>query len=135
MKYALRSCATAAALILLASSSVWCQKASTEKQLAGTESIGDAVQADDKAIASHQRRENREAAAQPVAGTRHIHILYMHGINQVGAGDSLLLRKSICKYLGECGVTSLGRMYADGPFAVDSVPPPLAYMGSSPLDT
>jgi len=58
-----------------------------------------------------------------------IHILYMHGINQVGAGDSLLLRKGICKYLGECTVTSLGRMYADGPFAVDSAPPPLAYMG------
>ena len=67
--------------------------------------------------------------AEPVEGIRSIHILYMHGINQVGAGDSLLLRRGICKYLGECTVTSLGRMYADGPFAVDSAPPTLAYMG------
>src|SRR5215469_8920121 len=129
MKYAIWSCATVAVLILFASSSVWCQKIPPEKQVAGTESIGDAVQAEDKAAASHQRRANTEAIAQPVAGTRHIHILYMHGINQVGAGDSLLLRKAICKYLGECSVTSLGRMYADGPFAVDSVPATLAYMG------
>ena len=129
MKYGIRSCATVAVLILLASSSVLCQKTPPEKQAAGTQSIGDAVQAEDKTAASHQRPENREATAQPVAGTRHIHILYMHGINQVGAGDSLLLRKAICKYLGECSVTSLGRMYADGPFAVDSVPPTLAYMG------
>jgi hypothetical protein len=129
MKYALRSCVTAVALILLASSSAWCQKVSPDKELSGTESIGDAVQAEDKAAASHQRRENPREMAQPVEGIRPIHILYMHGINQVGAGDSLLLRKGICKYLGECMVTSLGRMYADGPFAVDSAPPTLAYMG------
>lgn len=129
MKYAFRSCATAAALILLASSPLWCQKVSPDKQLAGTESIGDAVQAEDKAAVFHQGRENTGAMAQPVEGIRPIHILYMHGINQVGAGDSLLLRKGICKYLGECTVTSLGRMYGDGPFAVDSAPPTLAYMG------
>jgi hypothetical protein len=58
-----------------------------------------------------------------------IHILYVHGINQIGAGDSLLLRKAICKYLDECTVTSLGRVYADGPFAVDSPPPTLAVTG------
>ena len=52
-----------------------------------------------------------------------------HGIKQGGAGDSMLLRKGICKYLGECTVTSLGRVYADGPLAVDSAPPTLAYMG------
>lgn len=56
------------------------------------------------------------------------HSLYAR-INQVGAGDSLLLRKGICKYLGECTVTSLGRVYADGPFAAGSDPPTLAYMG------
>src|SRR3974390_923021 len=129
MKYGIRSCATVAVLILLASSSVLCQKTPPEKQAAGTQSIGDAVQAEDKTAASHQRPENREATAQPVAGTRHIHILYMHGINQVGAGDSLLLRKGICEYLDECTVTNLGRIYAEGPFAVDSAPPTLAYMG------
>ena len=66
---------------------------------------------------------------QPVAPPPPIHILYVHGINQVGAGDSLPLRKGICKYLGECTVTNLGRVYADGPFAVDSDPPTLALMG------
>jgi hypothetical protein len=128
MQCALRNCVAAAALVLLTSSSGWCQKV-LPKQLAGTESIGDAVQADDKAAASHQRRESTGAMAEPVDGIRPIHILYMHGINQVGAGDSLLLRKGICKYLGEYTVTSLGRMYADGPFAADSAPPTLAYMG------
>jgi hypothetical protein len=53
----------------------------------------------------------------------------MHGIDQVGSGDSLLLRKGICKYLGECTVTSLGRVYASGPFAVDSDAPSLTLMG------
>jgi len=129
MQCALRNCVAAAALVLLTSSSGWCQKVLPDKQLAGTESIGDAVQDDDRAAASHQRRENTGATTEPVEGIRPIHILYMHGINQVGAGDSLLLRKAICKYLGECSVTSLGRMYADGPFAVDSAPPTLAYMG------
>lgn len=39
------------------------------------------------------------------------------------------MRKAICKYLGECTVTSPGRVYADGPFAVDSAPPTLALLG------
>src|SRR5215469_747075 len=129
MKYPIRSCATGAVLILLASSTIWSQKAPPDKHVAGTGSIGDAVQAEDKAAASHQRRPNTEAMAQPVAGTRHIHILYVHGINQVGAGSSLLLRKGICKHLGKCTVAKLGRMYADGPFAVESAPPTLAYLG------
>jgi hypothetical protein len=129
MKRAIQGFATAAALILLASSSVWGQKASPDKHPAGTESIGDAVRSEDKATGSRVRRDNTEVRAQPVASVRPIHILYLHGISQVGAGDSLLLRKGICKYLGECTVASLGRVYADGPFAVDSDPPTLAYMG------
>jgi hypothetical protein len=129
MQLTVRRGAIALVAILLVSSSASSQKTPPEKRIAGTGSIGDAVQAEDKSAASHQPGENREVTARPVAGTRHIHILYMHGISQVGAGDSLLLRKGICKHLGECSVTSLGRMYADGPFAVDSVPPTLAYMG------
>jgi hypothetical protein len=69
------------------------------------------------------------AKVMAVKGRTPIHILYMHGIKQVGAGDSLLLRQGICKYLGECTVTSLGRVYADsGPFALNHAPPELAYM-------
>jgi len=33
-----------------------------------------------------------------------VHILYVHGINQAGAGDSALLRESICKRLKLCDV-------------------------------
>lgn len=129
MKTAFRSYTTAAALLAFSSSSwVWSQQIQLDKQQAGKESIGDAVQAEDKASASHSRGPTA-AVAQPVASPLPIHILYVHGINQVGAGDSLLLRNGICKYLGECTVTSLGRVYADGPFAVDSDPPTLALMG------
>ena len=86
------------------------------------------MQAEDEVSALHSR-ENTGTLIKPVAAAPPIHILYVHGINQVGAGDSLPLRKGICKYLGECTVTNLGRIYADGPFAVDSDPPMLALMG------
>jgi hypothetical protein len=115
--------------MLLACCSVWCQKTPPAKPLAGTESIGDVVQAEEKAAGSQLPPENTGAVARSVTPPRPIHILYVHGISQVGPGDSLLLRKGICEYLGECTVTSLGRAYADGPFAVDSAPPTLAYMG------
>jgi hypothetical protein len=128
MKSPFCSHATAVALIAFSSSLVWCQKIPTDKQEAGRESIGDAVQAEDKAATSHSR-EGTGAMAQPAGSPHPIHILYVHGINQVGAGDSLPLRKGMCKYLGECTVTNLGRVYADGPFAVDSDPPTLGLMG------
>jgi len=77
------------------------------------QSVGDAVMREDQA--------NHAQA---------IHVVYIHGINQVGPGDSLLLRKGICKYLGECNVTYLGRSYATGgPFGIDEHPPRLTYMG------
>ena len=128
MKSAIRSCVSAAVLMLLASSSAWSQKPS--KQAAGTESIGDAVQAEDKVAGSQLSPEKTGAVTQSATPLRPIHILYVHGIGQVGAGDSLFLRNGICKYLGECTVTNLGRVYADGPFAVNSAPPTLAYMGA-----
>jgi hypothetical protein len=93
-----------------------------------TISIGDAVKTTDAAAArahsTHTRGLTRAPAPQP------IHILYMHGINQVGAGDSLELRKAICRYLHECEVTPLGRIYAAGPFAAGAAPPPFADMGA-----
>ncbi|HKN23183.1 MAG TPA: hypothetical protein VJX73_17290 [Terracidiphilus sp.] len=33
-----------------------------------------------------------------------VHILYVHGINQTGSGDSSLLRESICTRLKLCDV-------------------------------
>ena len=98
-----------ALLLLLASLPMWGQTGSG----AGIQSIGDAVKNEDKSNHS-----------QP------IYVVYVHGINQVGPGDSLPLRKGICKYLGECNFTYLGRVYADrGPFAIDQHPPRITYMG------
>src|SRR5215469_7806364 len=99
-----------ALLLLLASLPMWGQTGSG----AGIQSIGDAVKNEDKINHS-----------QP------IYVVYVHGINQVGPGDSLLLRKGICKYLGDCTVTPLGRVYADsGPFEIDHRPPRITYMGA-----
>lgn len=128
MKSTSPSRATAVALITFCSVWTWCQQTPSDKQQAQPESIGDAVKAHDKGAAT-QPSGNAGVTAQPSIGPRPIHVLYMHGINQIGSGDSLLLRKGICKYLGECTVSSLGRVYADGPFTVDSNPPALALMG------
>ena len=101
-----------ALLLTLASLPLWGQTGPGTAASSGTQSIGDSVKTEDKVNAS-----------QP------IYVIYVHGINQVGPGDSLLLRKGICKYLGECTVTQLGRFYADsGPFAINHLPPKIAYM-------
>ena len=63
-----------------------------------------------------------------------IHILYVHGINQIGAGDSALLRTSICTELKLCAVAdwkNAGVEFADeGEFAPNVQPPTIAYLGS-----
>ena len=63
-----------------------------------------------------------------------VHILYVHGISQVGAGDSAALRDSICTLLKLCDVSDWkneGIEYADkGEFAPGVNPPTLAYLGS-----
>ncbi len=63
-----------------------------------------------------------------------VHVLYVHGINQVGAGDSALLRESICTRLKLCAVSdwkNAGIEFADkGEFASGVQSPTLAYMGS-----
>jgi len=101
-----------ALVLLLSSLSLWGQTGSNAAAaLAGKESIGDAV-----------KIEDRIDHSQP------IYLIYIHGISQVGPGDSLSLRKGICKYLGECNLTYVGRVYADGPFAIDQHPPKIAYM-------
>lgn len=111
-------------LLLLTPIAARPQNPAASQSLAGTQSIGDIVNTSD-AAAHHSMRARgltRTAAPQPV------HILYMHGINQVGAGDSIELRKAICRYLHECTVTPLGRIYAEGPFAVHAAPPNFVYM-------
>jgi hypothetical protein len=95
----------------------------------GTISIGDAVRTTD-AAAARARSIHTRGLTPPPPKPQPVHILYMHGINQVGAGDSIELRKAICRYLHECTVTPLGRIYAAGPFAPDAPPPPFADMGA-----
>jgi hypothetical protein len=104
------------------------QSKSGAKPLARTESIGDVVETEDHTGATPWASGEIGAMAKSAGSAPPIHILYVHGIDQVGAGDSLLLRKGIRKYIGECTVTLLGRVYADGPFAVNSAPPVLEYM-------
>lgn len=63
-----------------------------------------------------------------------VHILYVHGIDQVGAGDSALLRTSVCKKLNLCAAgdwKNAGVEFADkGEFADGAPPPALMYLGS-----
>lgn len=63
-----------------------------------------------------------------------VHILYVHGIDQIGAGDSSLLRESICTRLKLCDVADWkngGTEFADkGEFAPGLPPPALDYLGS-----
>jgi hypothetical protein len=63
-----------------------------------------------------------------------VYILYVHGINQVGAGDSSLLRQSICTRLKLCDVKDWKNAGVEfpnrGEFADGINPPTLAYLGS-----
>jgi len=111
--------------LLLATIPARPQNPSASTSLAGTQSIGDTVNTSD--AAAHHTLRARGLTRTPAA-PQPIHILYMHGINQVGAGDSTELRKAICRYIHECTVTPLGRIYAEGPFAVHAPPPNFAYM-------
>lgn len=127
MRLPFRAYVTAVVLLGLSFCSAWCQEIPPDKQRV-KESIGDAVQAEDRVAASHSRETSRPGAP-PVHAAAPIHILYVHGIAQIGAGGSLPLRKGLCKYIGECTITSLGRFYADGPFAVNSDAANLTLMG------
>ncbi len=64
-----------------------------------------------------------------------VHILYVHGINQIGSGDSSLLRESICTRLKLCDIKdwkNAGVEFPDrGEFADGVNPPTLAYLGSA----
>ncbi len=63
-----------------------------------------------------------------------VHILYVHGISEIGAGDSAMLREAICTKLLLCNVAdwqNAGTEFADhGEFAPGAAPPPLDYLGS-----
>jgi hypothetical protein len=116
--------------LVLSSPSVQSQSKSTKQQLAGTESVGDLVQSEQSsATASSATRDN--AKRLTTSEFPPVHILYMHGINQIGPGDSLPLRKSICKYLKKCTVTNVHRLYVDsGAFATDAPWPKLLYLNA-----
>lgn len=62
-----------------------------------------------------------------------VHVLYVHGIDQIGSGDSSLLRQSICTRLKLCKVhdwKNAGTEFADkGEFAPGLPAPALQYLG------
>ncbi|HUB50930.1 MAG TPA: hypothetical protein VL986_02100 [Terracidiphilus sp.] len=64
---------------------------------------------------------------------RPVHIIYVHGINQVGAGDSSALRDAICDKLHLCNKSDWKSTPPDfpdqGEFAPNMDPPPLEYLG------
>jgi hypothetical protein len=66
---------------------------------------------------------------------RPVHIIYVHGINQVGAGDSETLRNAICDKLHLCDKSDwkyAGSDFADkGEFAPDMDPPKLEFLGKN----
>jgi hypothetical protein len=65
---------------------------------------------------------------------RPVHIVYVHGINQIGAGDSSTLRNAICGKLHLCNKKDWKYAGSDfpgkGEFAPDSDPPKLKYLGN-----
>jgi hypothetical protein len=67
------------------------------------------------------------------ADQRPVHILYMHGINSLGADDSQVFRDSICKREHLCASAwqSAGTEYPDyGAFDPKADPPALQYLGA-----
>jgi|HubBroStandDraft_1064217.scaffolds.fasta_scaffold31108_1 hypothetical protein len=65
---------------------------------------------------------------------RPVHIIYVHGINQIGAGDSSTLRDAICDKLNLCNKNDWKQAGSDfpdqGEFAPNMDPPPLKYLGN-----
>jgi hypothetical protein len=71
------------------------------------------------------------------AGLRPLHILYVHGIGALGAGDSWTFQRQVCSRLPGCTLPKKelvpdGRDYADsGVFQKDATPPSFKYMGNA----
>ncbi|MDP9049496.1 MAG: hypothetical protein M3O31_02065 [Acidobacteriota bacterium] len=113
---------------------VCAQDTNTRKALAGTESIGDTLKKLNEVSHKSIRTEQTVSTNGPsytvvVSDATPLHLLYVHGINAVGADDSRLLRKGICKVLHECNDAASRRVYAKGQFEVGTEPPALEYFG------
>ncbi len=70
--------------------------------------------------------------ALKTADQRPVHILYMHGINSLGADDSEVFRNSICSIARICASAwkNTGTEYPDqGVFALNAPAPTLQYLG------
>ena len=110
------------------------QSVSQKTALSGTVSIGDVVRAEDKvatqtATTTVAVSSSGQATQVVMTNASPIHLIYVHGINQIGPNDSTRLRKGICKYLKECIVRAENmRFYANGPFGPKSDVPNLTYL-------
>ena len=113
----------AAALVLLAFPAHAQSNVPEPTPLVNTVSIGDVLQAQDaKLTATHVLTPNAPPILSP------IHLIYVHGVNDVGPNDSAMVRKAICKYVHECTVTTDPPVYAEGPFALTAPVPNLTYL-------
>jgi hypothetical protein len=67
------------------------------------------------------------------AGPRPLHILYVHGMEALGSGDSHAFQKGICELMKGCTLSGdpvpVNREYADrGEFQIGAEPPSIEYM-------
>lgn len=122
------------------------QSAAERKQLEGTTSLGDAIRASaaiepageiplvtGSVAGSSKKKPVRRAPVRKPSSAKQIapvHVIYIHGINQIGDGDSALLRKALCKDLGECDLVNPNpaRVYAEGSFRAGAPAPDMTYM-------
>jgi hypothetical protein len=120
------------AAVAFVSVSLAAQTHSAGKQdpLAGTVSVGDAVQGEDQAAPPATVSLGHGKGSHAIASNAApVHLIYVHGINEIGPGDSSLLRAAICRYLRECAQTQLQPLiFANGPFGPDSAVPNLTYL-------
>ena len=107
------ACATTLAFLAL---SAGAQGVPEPTALSQTVSIGDVIRAEDTQAAA------TKTTALP------IHLIYVHGMNDVGSNDSEMLQKAICRYLHECTMHRDDPMYAEGPFALTATQPNLTYL-------
>jgi hypothetical protein len=110
--------------LALSSLSPKAQTAAERTALSQTVSIGDVIHAEDQkatrtVVDAVSGPGNGSSTRVVTTNASPIHIIYVHGINEVGPDDSGKLRKAICRYVGECDVwAEPKRMYADGPFGL-----------------
>lgn len=119
------TCATALAFLSLSPKA---QSVAEPTPLANTVSIGDVLHAEEAGARSRLCLGGSATTPCIASPLTPIHLIYVHGMNDIGPNDSFMLRKAICRYAHECLVQPDKRFYAEGPFALTAAPPALDYL-------